>query len=122
MTLRIYLPTLSSGRLHAKGAVVDQRTVFLGSMNLDPRSDSHNTEMGLFIDSPELAQQVLTLIEFAKRDAAYQVRLTEHGATAWSHSDPQNDDLSTFSEEPETSLWRRILFRLLQRLVPEGLL
>ena len=112
----------SSGRLHAKAVVIDQRTVFLGSMNMDPRSRTHNAEMGLFIDSPELARQILTLIEFAKRDAAYQVRLTADGATAWSHADPQDDHPSTFSEEPETSLWRRLLFRLLQHLVPEGLL
>ncbi len=26
--------------------------VFIGSMNFDPRSDQHNTEMGLFIESP----------------------------------------------------------------------
>jgi putative cardiolipin synthase len=112
----------SSGRLHAKAAVIDQRTVFVGSMNLDPLSDAHNTEIGMLVDSPELARQVLTLIELGKRDAAYQVRLTEDGATAWLSPNAQEGDSATFSAEPETRLWERILLRLLQPLVPETLL
>ena len=91
-------------------------------MNLDPRSDSDNTETALFIDSPELARQVLALVEFVERYAAYQVRLTENGATVWSNPDPQDSDPSKFSEEPETSLWERSLIRLLEPLVPEALL
>ena len=37
----------TQGRLHAKTVVVDRRRVFIGSMNFDPRSDKHNTEMGV---------------------------------------------------------------------------
>jgi putative cardiolipin synthase len=44
------------GALHMKNAVVDDREVFLGSMNLDPRSAELNTELGLIIESPEMAQ------------------------------------------------------------------
>ena len=39
-------PAQSLGRLHAKTAVIDQSTVYIGSMNLDPRSESTNTELG----------------------------------------------------------------------------
>ena len=46
----------SIGRLHAKTAVFDQQEVFVGSMNFDPRSESCNTEIGLFIRSPEMAR------------------------------------------------------------------
>jgi phosphatidylserine/phosphatidylglycerophosphate/cardiolipin synthase-like enzyme len=45
--------------LHAKTAVIDQSIVFIGSMNLDPRSDSTNTELGVIINSPEFAREVL---------------------------------------------------------------
>ncbi len=45
----------SSGRLHAKVAIVDRRRMFVGSMNLDGRSARLNTEIGLMVDSPELA-------------------------------------------------------------------
>ncbi|MEO8506119.1 MAG: phospholipase D family protein, partial [Betaproteobacteria bacterium] len=37
---RLGLPGASLGRLHAKTAVIDRSLVFLGSMNLDPRSAS----------------------------------------------------------------------------------
>ena len=43
--------------LHAKALVFDRRKLFIGSMNFDQRSMHINTEMGLLIDSPELAQQ-----------------------------------------------------------------
>ncbi len=45
---RFSLPGSSLGRLHAKLAAIDQSTVYIGSVNLDPRSDSTNTELGLF--------------------------------------------------------------------------
>jgi hypothetical protein len=44
---RLMLPGTSLGRLHAKTAVIDRSTVFIGSMNLDPRSASKNTELGI---------------------------------------------------------------------------
>jgi putative cardiolipin synthase len=44
--------------LHAKVFVLDQQRLFLGSMNFDYRSLRLNTEIGLLIDSPELAQKV----------------------------------------------------------------
>ncbi|HJU23648.1 MAG TPA: phospholipase D family protein [Casimicrobiaceae bacterium] len=52
----------SSGQfsLHAKAFVFDRKRIFVGSANFDPRSMHLNTEIGLMIDSPELAQQVLT--------------------------------------------------------------
>ena len=35
--------------------IVDKHMVFVGSMNLDPRSRKLNTEMGVIVDSAELA-------------------------------------------------------------------
>ncbi len=45
--------------LHTKALVFDRESVFIGSFNLDPRSADINTEAGLYVDSPELAAQVL---------------------------------------------------------------
>jgi putative cardiolipin synthase len=55
----------SSGQfaLHAKAFVFDRKRVFIGSANLDPRSLDLNTEIGLMIDSPELARQVAKRFE-----------------------------------------------------------
>jgi putative cardiolipin synthase len=43
--------------LHAKLFVFDRRRLYVGSMNFDQRSHHLNTEIGLIIDSPELARQ-----------------------------------------------------------------
>jgi cardiolipin synthase C len=52
--------------LHAKLFVFDRRKVFIGSMNFDQRSKRINTEVGLIIDSPELAQQTAIRFEAQK--------------------------------------------------------
>ena len=49
--------------LHAKSMVIDDRTVFIGTFNLDPRSANLNTEVGLLADSTELARQLTESIE-----------------------------------------------------------
>jgi cardiolipin synthase C len=49
--------------LHAKLLVFDRQKLFIGSMNFDQRSMHLNTELGLIIDSPELAQQIATRFE-----------------------------------------------------------
>ncbi|MBL0212164.1 MAG: phospholipase D family protein [Holophagaceae bacterium] len=53
-------PTLS---LHAKTLVVDGKTLFVGTFNLDPRSANLNTEVGVLIPSPDAARQVELRIE-----------------------------------------------------------
>jgi cardiolipin synthase C len=45
--------------LHAKVFVLDRRQVFIGSMNFDRRSLRLNTELGILIDSPELARKLV---------------------------------------------------------------
>jgi putative cardiolipin synthase len=46
----------SSTGLHAKTFAVDRSRIFVGSFNFDQRSARLNTEMGLVIDSPTLAE------------------------------------------------------------------
>ena len=48
--------------LHIKAAVVDRTQVYIGSMNLDPRSMELNSEVGAFIESPDLAEDLARLI------------------------------------------------------------
>ena len=78
--------------LHTKAAVVDRRHVFIGSMNLDPRSGNINTEAGAFVDSPALAADVAAIME---RDItgenAWQVLLDEGGKPYWVNSDETVD-------------------------------
>ncbi len=67
----------SLGRLHAKVSVVDQRWVYIGSMNLDRRSALTNTECGLIIDSQALASEAKVLMENNSAHQSYGLRLQE---------------------------------------------
>jgi len=49
--------------LHAKSMVIDGHIIFIGTFNLDPRSANLNTEVGVLIDSVELARQLTANIE-----------------------------------------------------------
>ena len=55
--------------LHAKVFVLDRRWLFVGSMNFDRRSLKLNTEIGVLIDSPELARQVIARFNAIARPA-----------------------------------------------------
>ncbi len=70
--------------LHAKTMVFDGRYTFVGSFNVDPRSVNLNTEMGLLVDSPELAVAVASSI---KNDIApgnsWQLELLAKGKINW---------------------------------------
>lgn len=49
--------------LHSKAMVIDRQRSFIGSMNLDPRSEIINSEMGVIIDSPALAERLAQRME-----------------------------------------------------------
>jgi putative cardiolipin synthase len=120
-TKRLGMFGKSLGRLHAKTAVIDRHLVFVGSMNLDPRSASANTELGMFIDSPALAKELLRVINISRLETAYRVRLdpkTEQ--LQWLTTD--GDDETVLLVEPESSFWLRIHNSLMGWFVPEQLL
>ena len=119
-TKRLGMFGSSYGRLHAKTAVVDAHTVFIGSMNLDPRSDTQNTELGIFIESPQLAKELLRIINISKLQSAYRVRLDGHGNLEWLSMDDDQEMILT--EEPEASFWLRVHNLLVSPFVPEQLL
>jgi putative cardiolipin synthase len=49
-------PTVSKFMgLHVKAMVIDRQRVFIGSLNLDPRSWDVDSKMGVIIESPGLA-------------------------------------------------------------------
>jgi putative cardiolipin synthase len=73
----------STSSLHAKAFAVDLARVFVGSFNLDPRSAELNTEMGLLIDSPPLAQLMSSVLDARSVERAYEVRLSPEGRLYW---------------------------------------
>jgi putative cardiolipin synthase len=73
----------SEGRLHAKFALVDNRWMYVGSMNMDGRSASLNTESGLLIDSPALVGRFLAGTGPERFNGAYELRLAPGGGLRW---------------------------------------
>ena len=119
--MRLGMFQTSQGRLHAKTAVIDRRRVFIGSMNFDPRSEKHNTEMGLFIDSPQLAREVLRLMDLDKLQASYRVVLRPDGSgLRWLAADDEGE--VSFDAEPDASFSTRFWLELLAPFAPEELL
>ena len=96
--------------LHVKAMVVDRKQVFVGSMNLDPRSAELNTEMGVVVSSVPLAEQLAGYMERDMRpENAWRVTRGKHVGLTWTAGD------QTLHRQPARSLWQRsqdILFML----------
>ncbi len=111
----------SVGRLHAKTAVVDGDKVFIGSMNLDPRSRTQNTELGIFVQSAQLAKEVQRVVRISHQQNAYRVQRGPEGGLQWLITDDDHHE-QIFNEEPESSLWMHLHNWFFGLLVPEQLL
>ncbi|MGE5142924.1 MAG: phospholipase D family protein [Acidobacteriota bacterium] len=115
---RLMFPGMSLGRLHAKTAVIDRSTVFIGSMNLDPRSASKNTELGIIVEAPQLAKEVARVIHISKLQSAYRLRIAADGQSLeWLAMDDDKDIILT--EEPDVTPLMRFQNMLLAPFVPE---
>jgi putative cardiolipin synthase len=115
---RLMFPGMSLGRLHAKTAIIDRSTVFIGSMNLDPRSASKNTELGIIAESPQLAKEVARVIQISKLQSAYRLRFGPDGQSLqWLAMDDDGDVVLT--EEPDVTPLMRFQNMLLAPFVPE---
>ncbi|MCK5902746.1 MAG: phospholipase D family protein [Cocleimonas sp.] len=61
--------------LHAKILSFDKEHLYIGSMNMDPRSIYQNTELGIMISSPEITQSITSWFDKNLDDLAYHVEL-----------------------------------------------
>ena len=100
--------------LHSKSAVVDRRYVFIGSMNLDPRSATINTEMGVFVDSPELAEDMAEIILRDMDGAnAWHVTIGDDGKLRWDNGE------KTLDKQPARSGMQRVM-NVLMKVGPKN--
>jgi len=89
--------------LHVKAMVIDRERVFVGSMNLDPRSWEVNSEMGVVVDSPGLAQALARAMERDMQpENAWRVTLDAQGQVRWTAGD------TTLTSQPARSFWQRV--------------
>jgi putative cardiolipin synthase len=96
--------------------LIDGRWVYVGSMNLDPRSAMLNTEMGVLVDSPALAAQLRNQFEFITApELSYRVALEKGDELVWYDRVDGRERRS--QHEPDASIGRRMGVTLL-RLLP----
>lgn len=110
----------SAASLHAKTFAADGAHVFIGSFNFDPRSAHLNTEMGLVIRSPALAQRIAVAFERGIPERAYEPRLAASGELYWIERRAGAE--VRHEVEPGTAWWQRLAVRLLALLPIEWLL
>jgi putative cardiolipin synthase len=110
--------------LHAKAFVFDRERLFIGSMNLDQRSLRINTEVGLIIESAELARQVAQRVgDIAQPANSYVLALDETGGKSrlvWRTLEAGQP--VDFHEEPAVTFWKMLQVRLFALLPLDALL
>jgi putative cardiolipin synthase len=95
--------------------VFDRKSVFIGSFNLDPRSTVLNTEIGVMIDSPEIAGRVGELMdEGISPGSAFHVTLDKNDNLVWTAE--SNEEKLEYDKDPETSFWQRFVVGLVGML------
>lgn len=105
--------------LHAKIMVMDQTKVFVGSMNIDPRSLRTNTENGVLIDNPDLASLLEQGISSEMGNTAYELGL-EGGELRWHTETPEG--WATYRQEPLANGWIKFKINLISIFAIEDLL
>ena len=110
--------------LHAKLYVFDREKLFMGSMNFDQRSLQLNTELGLLIDSPELAGQTATRFEAMVQPSNSYVLLMRPvragGAPRLLWHTEEDGKVVDYNREPERRHGQRLKARLLSWLPLAG--
>jgi cardiolipin synthase C len=101
--------TGSRASLHAKTFIFDRSAVFIGSLNLDPRSIQLNTEIGLVCESAPLAESLDDTIEQNLDQIAWRLELVADASgnkrIAWMEAGAGG--VRQLTEEPEVSNWRK---------------
>jgi len=100
----------SKASLHAKSFVFDRNQVFIGSLNLDPRAMVYNTEIGVVLTSPEIAEGMGEWFDENIDRLAFRVELkrAEDGSETLLWQGMVDGKPRTFDVDPYTSFWKRL--------------
>ncbi len=109
----------SKASLHTKSFVMDRKRVFIGSLNLDPRSVVENTEIGAVIESEEIAVEMADWFDREVENIAFRLDLVDQAdgrqSIVWHRT--KDGETRTYTTEPDTGFWRRFGIGFL-RLMP----
>ena len=82
--------------IHAKSMVVDGKLAFIGTYNLDPRSENLNTEVGVVIHDASLARKVEHAIETDMQPG-----------NSWNAAEDMPDQYGTLAKRSRIRLWQQ---------------
>ncbi|WP_216940343.1 phospholipase D family protein [Acinetobacter sp. BY419] len=116
---KVSLRGLSRSSLHAKLMALDQKQVFIGSFNFDPRSAYLNTEIGVLLNSPSLAKTVHETMDQNLSKHAYKLVLDANQNINWKIK-KANGEIKTFTKEPGIKWYQKAGLKLLSWLPIEG--
>jgi putative cardiolipin synthase len=98
--------------LHAKSIIYDDNSVYVGTLNLDPRSENLNTEIGIFVKNSQLTESVYqAFLEDLDEDKYWQVKFNGKGKLIWQCK----DEIITL--QPARSMTQRV-FKSIYSLLP----
>ncbi len=109
--------------LHTKAFIFDRNTVFIGSFNFDPRSLYENTEMGVLVESPALAERIEDFVDAElAMGTTYRLQLVSRqgGGEAVRWKTLSGKDLYVYPHEPGIGFFRRLGNRILGWLPVES--
>jgi putative cardiolipin synthase len=111
----------SRAALHAKTFILDRRAVFVGSFNFDPRSMRLDTQNGVVVYSPELANQTAWIFaEGASPARTYRVTLLGDYDLVWVTEEKGHE--VRFYQEPRCRLFQIFAAECLAWVTPESML
>jgi len=121
----------SAARLHTKVFIFDRKTIFIGSLNLDPRSIDINTEMGILFHSPEMAGKLASTLDQEGLEHVYELKLVRSPAKSkgefttytWNIEWLERVDGETIrhTSEPDVGAWESIKL-FFSGMAPESLI
>ncbi len=102
--------------MHTKGVLIDNRYIFVGSLNIDPRAIDVNTEVGVMIDSESLGRALAETAAARIGAIAYQLSLDENERLVWEAR--IGDGVVVRTSDPDAGAWRRFL-AWVSKILPE---
>ncbi len=117
----VSLKGLSRSSLHAKMMALDEEQVFIGSFNFDPRSVKFNTEIGVILNSPQLARAVHETMDKNLSKYAYKLVMNAQQQLNWKVRQG-NGEVQTLTKEPKMKWWQKFSLKVVSWLPLEDLM
>ncbi|WP_306670018.1 phospholipase D family protein [Acinetobacter sp. YH12128] len=116
---KVSLKGLSRSSLHAKLMAIDEKQVFIGSFNFDPRSAYLNTEIGVLLNSPRLAKAIHYTMDENLSKYAYKLVLNADQQINWKIK-LSNGQTRIYPREPKIKWWQKAGVKFISWLPLEG--